>query len=294
MLIKKLLVPLFESPDDRNAILRAVEVATPLGAHVTAMFSGGHLSELVSAEPPSYVRVKPHLQIAARTLLAEQVEAARNSFESLVREHGFTIADAPGADAPGGHPGATLSFEAHRGLIEATIREAAVFHDLVVFYRDTEKAEVELQGLTTIKSALQSCARPLLILPRNLPRPFASTIAIGWNGSIEGAHAVSSALPLLALAKSVHVLTVTTQKTAVEQAQKLQSYLEWHGIRSEVHSSGRDGATVGATLLGRVEAVGADLFVLGGYTHSRIRENILGGVTHHVVQHARVPVLLSR
>jgi nucleotide-binding universal stress UspA family protein len=42
------------------------------------------------------------------------------------------------------------------------------------------------------------------------------------------------------------------------------------------------------------ESSKADLLVLGGYTHSRIRENILGGVTHHVLRHARVPVFLAQ
>jgi nucleotide-binding universal stress UspA family protein len=42
------------------------------------------------------------------------------------------------------------------------------------------------------------------------------------------------------------------------------------------------------------EAYNADLLILGGYTHSRIRENILGGVTHHVLRCARIAVLLSQ
>lgn len=289
MPIRTLLVPLFESEDDRHAILHAVEIATPLKAHVTVLFSGGHLSELVPAEPPSYGRVKPRAMVEARALLAEQTATARNAFDSLVQERGLTV-----ADAPGDHAGPTVSFEVRRGPIDATVQEAAVFHDSVIFYRDSDGAAAQSRSFATIKAALQSCGRPLLILPARLPATFASTIAIGWNGSIEGAHAVSAALPMLANARSVHVLTVSTHKTSAEQASKLQSYLGWHGIRAEIHTPGSAGESVGATLLGTVDAVGADLFVLGGYTHSRIRQTFLGGVTHHIVRHARVPVLLSR
>ena len=289
MPIRKLLVPLLESPDDRRAILHAVEIARSLGAHVTVLFSGGHLSELVSADPPNYGRVKPRLQIEARTLLAEQTEAARNAFEALVSEHGLKV-----ADAPDDHGAGTLSFEARRGPVEATVQDAAVFHDLVLFYRDRETVGTESLGFTTIKSALQDCGRPLLIVPANVPRPFASSIAIGFNGSIEGAHAVTASLSMLAAAKSVHILTIATQKTSADQAQRLQSYLGWHGIRAEVHTSKAGSESVGATLLSMVEAVRADLFVLGGYTHSRIRQTILGGVTHHVVRQAGVPVFLSK
>jgi nucleotide-binding universal stress UspA family protein len=290
MSIKSLLVPLFESPDDdERAILNAVEVAAPFGAHVTALFSGGYLSELVSVEPPQYRRFKPRLQTEARSLLAELTEAARSSFDSVVTRHRLTLAEAPGS-----HAGATVSFEVRRGPIEATIQEAAVEHDVVVFHRG-DGSEVEApRSFSTVKSALQNCGRPLLILPQNLPPPFATKVAIAWNGSIQGAHAVSAALPILTRASSVHILTIATEKTAAEQAVKLRTYLGWHGTPSEVHTSERTADPVGATLLSMAEASQADLLVLGGYTHSRIRENILGGVTHHVLRQARVPVFLAQ
>jgi nucleotide-binding universal stress UspA family protein len=288
--IKSLLAPLFESADDdERAILNAVEFATPFGAHVTALFSGGHLSELVSVEPPVSRRFKPQLQIEARTLLAELTQAARSSFDTVVREHGLTLAETPGPQA-----GPTVSFEVRRGPIEATIQEAAVEHDVVVFYRGDGSEGEAPRGFSTMKSALQDCGRPLLVLPQTLPRPFASTVAIAWNGSIQGAHAVSAALPILTRARSVHILAVATEKSAAEQALKLRSYLGWHGIPSEVHTAERTADPVGATLLSMAEVNKADLLVLGGYTHSRIRENILGGVTHHVLRHARMPVFLSQ
>jgi nucleotide-binding universal stress UspA family protein len=289
MPIRKILVPLFESPDDRHAILYAVEIARSLGAHVTVMFSGGQLSELVSADAPRYGRVKNSLQIEARTLLAEQTEAARKGFESLVSECGLQVAEEPDGQSAG-----TISFEARRGHTEATTQEAAAFHDLVLFYRDRDTTGSESLGFTTIKSALQDCGRPILVVPATAPRPFASNIAIAFNGSIEGAHAVSAALSMLSAAKSVHILTVATQSTSADEAQQLQNYLRWHGVRAEIHTSKAGSDSVGATLLKMVEEVRADLFVLGGYTHNRIRQTILGGVTHHVLRHAAVPVLFSK
>ncbi len=46
-------------------------------------------------------------------------------------------------------------------------------------------------------------------------------------------------------------------------------------------------------ILGRALGEGADLVVMGGYGHSRLREMMLGGVTRHVLEHATVPVLFS-
>lgn len=289
MSIKKILVPLFDSPGDRQTLLCTMQLAQPLGAHVTAMFSGGYLSELVSEEPPRYGRVKPRLQIEARELLAAQTQAAREAFNALVAEQGFKVADAPGA-----YDGATIGFEAWRGSMDVAIQEAAVFHDVVVFHLDSVATEAQSHAFATLKSALQDCGRPLLVLPTKISQPFAKTVAIAWNGSIQAAHAVSAALPFLTQAQSVHVLTAATAKTLAEQAAKLQNYLGWHGIQAQAHTVQPGNEAVGAALLKQAEAVGADLLVLGGYTHSRIRQTILGGVTHYVLHNARIPVFLSR
>jgi nucleotide-binding universal stress UspA family protein len=53
------------------------------------------------------------------------------------------------------------------------------------------------------------------------------------------------------------------------------------------------GRGTGAALLARAEEEGADLLVMGGYGHPRLREVVLGGTTRHVLAHAAVPVLLS-
>ena len=53
------------------------------------------------------------------------------------------------------------------------------------------------------------------------------------------------------------------------------------------------GDQTGSVLLDWAKGQGADLLVLGGYGHSRIRELVLGGVTRHVLAHSSMPVLLS-
>ena len=53
---------------------------------------------------------------------------------------------------------------------------------------------------------------------------------------------------------------------------------------------GPDGAA--ATLLAGI-AGRADLLVMGGYGHSRVREWVFGGFTTHVLAGAPLPVLLA-
>jgi nucleotide-binding universal stress UspA family protein len=51
---------------------------------------------------------------------------------------------------------------------------------------------------------------------------------------------------------------------------------------------------VGAGLLAAANEFDCDLLVMGAYSHSRIRQMILGGVTRHVLEHAAVPVMMHR
>jgi len=289
MSLKRLLVPLLEGDADRNTLLQAVEVAELWQAHVTVMHSGGHLSELVSPESPQHSRFKPPLQVEARSLVAERMKAAQDEFETLATERGWSIADAPRTGL-----NCSMSFNARRGTVETAVQELAIYHDAIVFARDPSVSAKELVALGAIKAALENCGRPLLILARQLARPFATSVAIAWNGSIEGAHAVSAALPILKRAKSVHVITVATQKTASEQATPMQDYLSWHGIPCTVHTPARGGGSVGSTILREIESLGANLLVSGGYTHNRVRQAVLGGVTHDLLSQERVSLLLAK
>jgi len=54
-----------------------------------------------------------------------------------------------------------------------------------------------------------------------------------------------------------------------------------------------EGETVGGTLLRQAAALGADLFVMGGYVQSRLQEFLLGGVTGYVFGHAQLPIFVA-
>jgi nucleotide-binding universal stress UspA family protein len=48
-----------------------------------------------------------------------------------------------------------------------------------------------------------------------------------------------------------------------------------------------------ATLLQSAQEAGANLMVMGAYTHSRLRELVFGGVTYEVLSAADMPVLMA-
>jgi nucleotide-binding universal stress UspA family protein len=54
------------------------------------------------------------------------------------------------------------------------------------------------------------------------------------------------------------------------------------------------GNSVGAGLLAAAREFGCDLLAMGAYSHSRLRQLILGGVTRHILEHASLPVMMNR
>lgn len=286
MSLKTVLVPLSGTDRDRHALRNALAVAGPLGAHVTALLPGGPLSKIIPETPRTAGLREDALVLEGRQMLTLRRERARQMFDDAVRETGAIVAERPGA-----HAGPTIQLEMRAGDDSEVIQEAAVVHDLILFHREPGGEGAEPPE---IKDALQSSGRPLLIVPTRMPSTFPGTVVIAWNGSIEGAHALTAALPLVRHATSVHVLTAATSKTDAGQAERLRGYLAWHEVAAEAHALQPGRGVVGAALLALARDLAADLLVMGGYSHSRLRQTMLGGVTHHVVHNAALPVLLSR
>ena len=76
-------------------------------------------------------------------------------------------------------------------------------------------------------------------------------------------------------------------------ANALVAHLDRHGLPAHAVEAPRDGREVAEVVLAHAGAIGAGLLVAGGYGHSRVREQVLGGVTQHLLQHATLPVLFA-
>jgi nucleotide-binding universal stress UspA family protein len=71
------------------------------------------------------------------------------------------------------------------------------------------------------------------------------------------------------------------------------AHLARHEVRAQVKPVQSGGTGNGELTLAQAGEEGADLLVMGGYGHSRLREMMLGGVTRHMLEHAPVPALFA-
>lgn len=137
--------------------------------------------------------------------------------------------------------------------------------------------------------------RPVfLIPPLAKPAPL-EHIAIAWDGSRVAARAMWDALPFLRKGGHVSVLTVRDEKKLSEPdlARKLATYLEKRDIKAEAFNMTLQNRTIAQALQEVAIEKGAQLLVMGGFGHSRVRDFFLGGATGGILEDLHLPVLLS-
>lgn len=152
--------------------------------------------------------------------------------------------------------------------------------------------------LDVAQSAIFESGRPVLVY-RPGEDAFAKglkTICVAWDGGRAAARALAEALPILAQADEVRLLTIVGEKPSARPglATDAQRHLVRHGISAAIDEVDPRGQRIGAALDGYLADIKPDLLVMGAYgAHSRLREFVLGGATEHVLTAGKVPALLA-
>lgn len=287
MSLKTILVPLSGSDTDPVALGAALGVARRFGAHADALFVRLDPRDAVPmlGEGMSGAMVDEIMRAAEGEANAH-LTVARGHFQTAVAAAGITQSTAPKA---GDEPTAGWRDVVGRG--EEVVPQEGRLADLMVFAHPA--LDKDAQSYVTVETALLGCGRPLLLVPGSAPAEIGRRVAVAWNGSAESARAVAGAMPFLQKAEVVHVLTAETSVTSAAAGRRIADYLTWHGVASQLTILKPGSDPVGKTLNDRAAEIGADLLVMGGYGHSRMREMILGGVTRYMLSHAGLPVLMA-
>jgi nucleotide-binding universal stress UspA family protein len=287
MPIKSILVPMNAAQSDRSTLDLALSLARPARGHIIGLFVRPDPRDVLlysgfGGEGMAIGRImdsmeKEGLEAATRARKAFEAWCARNDIGLYTK--------ARQSDR------VTGDWREEVGTPDQVIARVGGLSDLVV--------EVGLhdQRLTfeqsTIESSLFGSGRPVLVAPKTVPRALTETALIAWNGSREANRAVGAALELLALCSKVLVFCAPEGQGPHPDPAELVQYLGWHGIAVQRIIGTGTGKSIGAELLDLASLERASLLVMGAYTHTRLREMVLGGLTRHVLHHATIPVLLA-
>lgn len=261
---------------ERTAI--AARLALEFESHLTGLFL------MRQPEIPSYARAEigtEFLEGRLRDWQQRQIERVSAQFSELTTQGGIT--------------GAEFRFDDHWPV--DAIAMHARYADLLVMGqsdRDDDQSLMEpgFQGQTVLASG-----RPVLLIPSAGEFPtIGNRVLVAWDAGREAARAVTDALPFLRRATKVTVLAVNPDSTGghgERPGADIALFLARHGVRVEAAESHAGDVDVGAWMLSRAFDLEADLIVMGGYGHSRVREMAFGGVTRTILGEMTVPVLMS-
>ncbi len=182
----------------------------------------------------------------------------------------------------------------NRGMVSRTMSRYALYADITVF---AHQSLLRHEPVTdAFNGILLETGRPVLILGKgDDPTLSAKRVMMAWNAEPEAARAIHQSLPLLANGADVHLVLVDPQPDQSDSnpGDDMAALLTRHNLKVTVDQIPSAGKDVSDVLLQHAVDKDADLIVMGGYGHSRLREWLLGGTTRDLIKKAEIPILMA-
>jgi nucleotide-binding universal stress UspA family protein len=288
MAIRKILLPLTGTAAGEAALTASLMIANQWKAHVTALHVRVDSRDVapLAGEGLSGAMIE-EMMSATEKESSDRAHAVRSMFDRFVAQHEVILSEArPGVDA------ATASFASVTGREEDLVAQQARLADLTVVPHPD--AGEDVSSSDALHAVLFDSGRPVLIAPQVAPQTIGARVCLGWNGTAESASAVYAALPWLQRADAVRILSADGYQRRGPGAPDLAAYLALHGVHADIVMFHSVSNSVGAGLLAAARDFGCDMLAMGAYSHSRLRQLILGGVTRHVLEHGSLPIMMNR
>ncbi|GAN87004.1 universal stress protein [Komagataeibacter intermedius] len=293
MCIRRILLPLGGMSHAESALHAGGVIARMFDAHLAVLHVGTDMQEVgpLVGEGLSGAMVQEMIASALKES-ATRLHGVRGLFDKFVHDAGIPVVAVDSPLSPVGAHGLSASFIAHSGHTRSVVSFQARLSDIVVLRQPDPDGDVSSSD--TLHAILFESGRGVVIVPPVAPPTIGKRICIGWNGTSEAASAIHHALPLLRRAEAVHILHSPAYQRPGPEARHVRSFLALHGIMTNIHEFGSDTRPVGEDMLATAHDLGADMMVMGAYSHSRLRQMILGGVTRHMLENSDIIVVMSR
>lgn len=254
----------------------AVSVAEAFGAHL--------LGVAVSYEPviPGTVMggIPPEVVEGQRAESNKKARAAIGRFEQAAKRAGISME--------------TRILSASVSGAADQIGRIGRRFDLVVVGQPQRKNSVPDEVID--EGVLFESGRPVIFVPFIQKGGMkADRIMVCWDGSRTATRAVADAMPFLKKARQIEIVIISDKPPKKDEmpGADLGQHLARHGLKVEVKRITSPDIGVPSTILSYAADSSADMIVMGGYGHSRLREFVLGGATRGLLESMTVPVLMS-
>ncbi|SFT85312.1 universal stress protein [Sedimentitalea nanhaiensis] len=283
-MIRKILVPVRGDGKGDNVLAHAAAMAHRNNSHLVITHCRARPEDLLPFGVPIPAMFRKQMVKQAEELANLEEASLKDELKALASELNLVL-----SDVPNGSDKATASWVEETGKQVDVIRRHGRLADVIAVAQPDVDRNL---GANTLKAALFRTGRPVMMVPNKIapPNSLGAHVSIAWNGSLESSRAVTMTLPILHSADRVTILSSGGEPKSAT-AEDLQGYLAAHGVTARIHRFTGSG-NVGKTLLSSSLDVGADTLIMGAYGDSHEKETIFGGNTQHIVDKAKMPVIL--
>lgn len=274
----KSILSVIRPDEDQIALTKAVELARA---------ANGYLNILVADEMP--VPMVSAYDMVNTDIWARQSDEAR----AAVKDRTDAVEK-------------LLAQDNVKGSVFGTVAQAANFSDVVgraaryndlTFILSGEDTDKRLRE-AVIGGALFESGSPILMCSKEqTPNPAPERVVIGWNATPQSGRAVRGAIDILKFAQEVTAVLVDPEPSFTghgeEPGANIAAYLGRHGISAEITRLPSQGQSVEDILRRSVSDTGAEMLVIGGYSHSRLRQRIFGGTTSSIMERPPCPIFMA-
>jgi nucleotide-binding universal stress UspA family protein len=286
MALKDLLVYVDQTDDSLECLRLAADLAIRHGSHLTALYAREWSRAQLDRRKAAELGL-----ISARGLstlddeIAAEISAAADRIGAMLTE----LAQVRGLRAE------LLGFD---GAAATVVPQYARYADLTILGQDVPDGPASV-NYTFSEQLLFVTGGPVLFVPGG--HAFASVgrhVAVAWNSSRPAARSLNDALPLIERAEQTTVIMIDPSGFIDihegPPGEQIVEHLRRHGATVEaVRIEEVPHGDIGARLQREAQTRGADLLVAGAFGHPRLWEKMLGGVTHELIAHMALPILMS-
>ncbi len=272
----KTLLAIHDVEQSTDGVKPVIELAKKAEAHLNVLVFGVIQVVPVAAAPgvPAYYFSKENDE------LLRQGKDRVQEIERLLQDENLS---------------ASVSLECRdAALTEETILQYAMLADATVF---PNQAVLATERKTrAFNGALLNSGTPVIIMganSKNLPNVKKAMYA--WNGEPEAAKAIHQSLRWLSGTIDAHIVIVDPDgnQQGPNPGDDAAAYLARQKFAVTVDRIPSGNRDVSEVLLEHAADIDADILVMGAYSHSRLRQWLLGGTTRSILQTAKLPVLMA-
>lgn len=271
------LLPLLTYPDRTPAesVTRALDLAATMGGTVATLAHQVDVPPLANAFG-SFLVDYPKM--------AAEAEARSRASEATLTQHSTTIAHRLSI------PMSAETITCRLETVGDRLATAARVHDCTLMPIDCSSGDQR----GAAEAVLFESGAPIILFGQRDAPVHLEVVVVAWDGGRAAARAVRDALPFLAKAREVVLLTAPDDKPAVEDnVEAVTSFLSRHRVAATHERTMRQDREIGDVLQDAAMARDAGLLVMGGFGHNRVREFVLGGATQKVLSDIRLPIFMS-